>query len=95
MMTLATKVKIEEARRMMEHYCRPDGTFWVMMYEEARREWPKETPAWSTIKKYAEEAGLQTTTVYLEWHSDGSFIAEFCRLEDGEMIPTSAYFFKK
>ena len=94
-MTLTTKSKIEEARRMMENFETFDGKFYPMMYEDARREWPVATPAWQTLKKYAKEAGLESTTLFLEWHSDGSPVAELCGMKEGELFSTTAYFFKK
>lgn len=98
-MTTKMMKKIEEAQKMVayfvEHKLIGNGAevFTPTQYEEMRWQWEGETPAWSTLKKYAIEAGLVAEDVAREWHSDGSVMAEMCGIAEGTVFHYTAYHF--
>ena len=96
-MTTTMTKKIEEAKKMVAYFVEHkliDGganRFTPTEYDEMRWQWEGETPAWSTLKKYATEAGLTSEVVAIEWHSDGSALAEMCGIADGAIFYHTFY----
>lgn len=101
-----TCVKIERAKEMMAYvaslgFLENGKYFTPTQYEGYRKQWLEETgmstPAWSTLKKYANEIGLMHDEIKYEWHSDGSSICEFALcsglIEDGETFSHTMYYF--
>ena len=101
-MTTTMMQKIEEAKKMVAHFIKTDrkgeyiykGMFAPVDYERMRWEWEGTTPAWATLKKYAVEAGLKAEEVALEWHSDGSALAEMCGIIEGSIFYHTFYRFE-
>ena len=98
-MTTMMKQKIEEAKKMVayfvEHKLIDDGAEWFTPteYDAMRWQWEGETPAWATLKKYADEVGLVAEEVAVEWHSDGSVMAEMCSIPEGTVFYHTKYHF--
>ena len=97
-MTKKMMEKMEEAKKMMAKvaelgYLEKGKFFCPTEYDGYRYQWEAETPSWATLKKYAEEIGLQSEMVPFEWHSDGSMLAELCGMKEGEIFYHKMYFF--
>ena len=102
-MTTTMMQKIEEAKKMVAHFIKTDrkgyysykGMFTPTTYQSMRWAWKGEaTPAWATLVKYCEEAGLVAEEVPMEWHSDGSALAEMCGITDGTIFSHTFYRFE-
>jgi len=92
-MTALMMKKVLEAKAMVAHFVENE-VFIPSQYEEMRYEWKGETPAWSTLKKYAQEIGLVAEEVAFEWHSDGSMLAELSGIAEGTIFYHTCYRFK-
>jgi len=94
-MTAMMMEKIAEAKKMVAHFAKIDrkgeylykGMFTPTTYQRMRWDWKgKATPSWATLVKYCEEAGLVAEEVPMEWHSDGSALAEMSGIAEGTIF---------
>ena len=102
-MTAMMMEKIAEAKKMVAHFTKIDrkgeylykGMFTPTTYQRMRWDWKGEaTPAWATLKKYADEVRLVAVDYTYEWHSDGSMLAEMCGIKEGTVFHATAYRFE-
>lgn len=99
-MTEMMMKKVAEAKAMVAYFVEykliDDGAdrFTPTEYEEMRYQWEDATPAWATLKKYAHEVGLVSEVVAIEWHSDGSMLAETSGISEGTIFYHTFYRFE-
>ena len=93
-MTTTMMKKVAEAKAMTAALSpEEEKAFTPTTYEKMRYYWKGETPAWTTLKKYADEIGLVAEKVAFEWHSDGSMLAEMSGIKDGAIFYHTCYHF--
>ena len=93
-MTTTMMMKVAEAKAMTAALSPEEGkAFTPTTYEKMRYYWKGETPAWTTLKKYAAEIGLVAEDRTFEWHSDGSPLAAMSGIKDGAIFYHTCYHF--
>ena len=93
-MTTTMMMKVAEAKAMTAALSPEEGkAFTPTTYEKMRYHWKGETPAWTTLKKYAAEIGLVAEDRTFEWHSDGSPLAAMSGITEGTIFHYTIYRF--